>query len=117
MTEQEVFNIVVKHLAAQNWERSISDNKTCAYRGLNGKKCAIGALLLDDEVPKEGATVHGRWFRPILERLGLYTSDLGFLDQLQCAHDLSGLGSRSSMEEELKQIGARFRLEWPLGSD
>lgn len=115
MTRQEVFNIVVKHLAAQNWERSIGPAGTCVYRSEDGKKCAIGALLLDDEVPTEGAAVHGRWFRPILERLGLYTSDLGFLDQLQCAHDLSAMGEY--MREKFKEVGAQYRLEWPLESD
>lgn len=115
MTRQEVFNIVVKHLAAQNWERSIGPGGTCAYRSKDGKKCPIGALLLDDEVPKEGDIVHGDWFRPIMERLGLGTSDLGFLDQLQCAHDHSAMGER--MREKFKEVGAQYRLEWPLESD
>ena len=32
MTKQEVFNIVVKHLAAQNWEKSLA-NGSCVYQG------------------------------------------------------------------------------------
>lgn len=114
MTKQEVFNIVVKHLAAQNWEKSIIAG-SCAYRGPGGKKCAIGALLLDSEAPMEGDTVFGQWFDPILERLDLGIGGRGFLDRLQGAHDLAL--SADNMQVKMKDVARDFRLEWPLGAD
>lgn len=114
MTKQEAFNIVVKHLAAQNWEKSIIAG-SCAYRGQGGKKCAIGALLNDDDVVHEGDAVFGRWFNPILERLDLGIGGRGFLDCLQSAHDMPCSGD--DMKVQLKSVGRAFRLEWPLDAD
>lgn len=114
MTKQEVFDIVAKQLAAQNWEKSLA-NGSCAYRGVDGKKCAIGALLNDDDVVQEGDTVFGRWFDPILERLDLGWGGRDFLDRLQGAHDLATSGNH--MEAMLKNVGIAYRLEWPLGAD
>ena len=114
MTKQEVFNIVVKHLAAQNWEKSLA-NGLCAYQGVDGKKCAIGALLNDDDVVHEGDTVFGRWFDPILERLDLGIGGMEFLDCLQCSHDLAS--SADNMQVKLKNVALDFQLEWPLEAD
>lgn len=115
MTKQEVFDIVAKQLAAQNWEKSLA-NGSCAYRGVDGKKCAIGALLNDDDVVvHEGDTVFERWFDPILERLDLGLRGRGFLARLQSAHDLATSGNH--MEAMLKNVGIAYRLEWPLGAD
>ena len=114
MTKQEVFNIVVKHLAAQNWEKSLA-NGLCAYQGVDGKKCAIGALLNDDDVVHECDTVFGRWFDPILERLDLGWGGRDFLDILQSAHDLAR--SADNMQVKLKNVALDFQLEWPLEAD
>ena len=44
---QELFDKTVTHLLTQ-MEQSISDDgNSCAYRGTNGLKCAIGALIDD----------------------------------------------------------------------
>lgn len=49
-TEQEVFDQAVNHLLTQN-EKSMSDviEYSCAYRGLNGLKCAAGCFISDEE--------------------------------------------------------------------
>lgn len=53
MTKQETFDIVAKHLLAQNkkalavFEDNI--NEGCAYRGADGTKCAAGCLIPDDK--------------------------------------------------------------------
>ena len=47
-TSQEEFDIVVKHLEQQK-KRSVDTNGVvCLYRGPNGAKCAVGALIPDD---------------------------------------------------------------------
>lgn len=59
-TAQEVFDWVAFNLLRQN-ARSKSSHGPCAYRGLNGLKCAAGWLIADDEYdPKfETTTWHG----------------------------------------------------------
>ncbi len=53
MNAQEIFDTVAKHLFAQG-QQSISreaddkDGWTCVYRGPNGLKCAVGALISDE---------------------------------------------------------------------
>ena len=44
----EVFNYVIDHLRKQG-ERSVADGQNCAYRGVGGTMCAVGALIADDE--------------------------------------------------------------------
>lgn len=58
---QQTFNTVSAHLLNQN-ERSLADYRSkqgCAYRGENGLKCAVGALITDEfYLPKlEGSMV------------------------------------------------------------
>jgi len=60
VSAQEVFDRVVTHLRAQNARSFILkmdspfDNEyTCAYRGANGFKCAIGCLIPDEEYKPE----------------------------------------------------------------
>ena len=48
MTEQEAFTKVRDHLLRQK-EKCIV-NGLCAYRGENGLKCAIGALISDEDL-------------------------------------------------------------------
>ena len=51
LNAQEIFNKVATHLFAQG-ERSIETDfelPTCLYRGPNGTKCAVGALIPDEE--------------------------------------------------------------------
>jgi hypothetical protein len=47
MTAQEVFDTVTAHLLTQK-ECSKNANGNCAYRGLNGLKCAAGCLIPDE---------------------------------------------------------------------
>ena len=47
-TAQEVFDQVATHLLTQN-ERAMSPENTCAYHAPDGKKCAAGCLISDEE--------------------------------------------------------------------
>lgn len=62
MTQQEIFDTVVRHLAMMP-KRSIHPiitdgrhNPACAYRGVGGLKCAVGVLLEDNECYMEDGT-------------------------------------------------------------
>lgn len=46
MEQQEVFDVVVKHLFTQR--RQSMTGGYCAYRGAEGTKCAVGVLIPDD---------------------------------------------------------------------
>lgn len=93
MTEQEAFDIVVKHLFGQKRPSMTREFRklwapVCAYRGEKGRKCAIGVLVSDEE------------YSPELENNGVRTLDLDdtlppslrgfaieFLEALQAIHD------------------------------
>ena len=47
MNNQQVFNHVVAHLCIQGRKSFRKGQYSCAYRGDNGLKCAIGALIPD----------------------------------------------------------------------
>ena len=53
MTDQEAFDKMVRHLQSQNWKQATKDEfGGCAYRGDNGKMCAVGCLIPDSEYIK-----------------------------------------------------------------
>lgn len=60
LTDQEMFDIVARHLLTQN-ERSEMCDGTCAYRGPNNLKCAVGCLIPDSEYESryEGIALYG----------------------------------------------------------
>lgn len=47
ITQQGIFNKVVKHLIKQGRRAMIASNGNCAYRGLGGTSCAVGCLIND----------------------------------------------------------------------
>jgi len=53
-SEQEVFDYVIGHLVSQGKQSLQTEGwEPCAYRGENGTKCAVGALI-PDEVYNDG---------------------------------------------------------------
>lgn len=129
MILQNTFNTVSAHLLNQN-ERSLADyhsKQGCAYRGENGLKCAIGALISDEfYLPKlEGSRVAAhRTTEAVLKSLGLErlgtdlakdgeTVDallfLELLHDLQIAHDNV---DPALWQEYLIGIATRFHLEF-----
>lgn len=95
MKPQEIFDTVAKHLIQQGCRATVSagsrpdSDGLCQYRGPNGTKCAVGALIPDDvyDAKMEGDTVTGllvsfgsvlpSWMGP----------NLGLLRDLQMVHD------------------------------
>ena len=51
MTKQELLDIVYKHLMSQNAKSMmvVEGGFSCAYRGKDGLKCAIGILIADED--------------------------------------------------------------------
>ncbi len=92
MTKQEMFDTVATHLFSQGKQALYGDG-TCAYRGDEGTKCAIGCLIPDDVYTED---MEGRgiaenlsedWDFPVLRRLfnTQHKQELAF--DLQAVHD------------------------------
>ena len=90
----EIFNYVIDHLRKQG-ERSVfvAGAEVCAYRGVGGTMCAVGALIADDEYnPKwENKSVDQLLDQNLLPpRLKhQFFQDLAMLEDLQHFHDHS----------------------------
>lgn len=107
-TLQAAFDVAYRGLRAQGFERALrADGTLCAYRGIDGKKCAVGHLIPDEHyhIYLEGAEVSGLGG----ESKGLWPEHLiSALQDLQSVHD-SGLSP-----SRMKQNFARFAREYNL---
>lgn len=78
--------------------RSMQDEKTCSYRGLNGRKCFVGVYIPDRQYNEglEGSL-------PNLETMLTWIKpNRDFLDDLQEIHDESCPLDWSERKDELK---------------
>lgn len=109
-TRQEIFDIVVKHLLTQN-RKSQEEEFGCLYRGPDGLKCAVGALIPDDKYSDglEGATAHAE---RVCEAAGYHPMDTDFVNELQVVHDTR---EPSEWKKLLKLKGESYNLTWPEG--
>lgn len=98
MTLQEIFDRVSKHLLAQNAKserKGYKGGMLCAYRGNNGKSCAVGCLIADKDYNEdlEGLSVENHKVQDALgEVLATDTRALDLLSQLQLMHDRYSTG-------------------------
>lgn len=96
MTKQEAFDRAARHLIAQGRKSSAEGAAVsqCMYRGPGSTKCAIGALLTEDEVGGLHS-VMGEIYntRPVTTILryhfveSIRSLDVDFLERLQAVHD------------------------------
>lgn len=94
MDRQSVYDRVKAHLLAQGEKAQTMHEKygkICAYRGMSGKKCAIGALIPDEMYVEamEGNAPTAEPLRPLRAHLGVEGNDEKFLIALQEVHDCS----------------------------
>lgn len=87
MTEQDIFNAAYLGLKAQGFKMSLR-NGGCAYRGLNGLRCAVGHVIPDAlyDPEMEGDSAESDLVRKALAAIGA-DGHVQFLSQLQCVHD------------------------------
>ncbi len=106
---QKTFNKVYRHLIRQG-EKSVK-NGVCVYRGNNGLRCAVGALipnrLYDPNFERFTAGgICGELNRTLLG-LGY---DLGFVRELQVIHDGC---EPNEWRDELKRFATTYNLTIP----
>lgn len=115
MTDQEVFDTVARHLLTQGKQsiaRDVSGGFMCLYRGPDGCKCAVGALIGDDEY-RADMEEHSALE---LHRLGLLPERLVehrfLLEDLQSAHDHTDSGPtfRAHIKRELREVAETYDL-------
>jgi hypothetical protein len=84
-TDQEILDIVVPAMIVQG-EPSITEHGRCTYRGIDGRKCAAGVLISDQEYDPKFELYNSSWL-PIPE------AKSGLLRGLQMAHDRPAVSS------------------------
>lgn len=87
MTNQEIFNAVYLGLKSQGFERSLRSEGYCTYRGDNGRKCAVGWLIPDENYSPaiEGDSALDRSVQECLP--AELKGKTQFLNKLQVVHD------------------------------
>jgi len=61
-TEQQVFDQVAIHMIKQG-KKSLTGVGNCAYRGVDGLKCAAGCLIADDEYNPAFDIENNSWYK------------------------------------------------------
>lgn len=109
LNQQKLFNKVRKHLMAME-KQSVSEY-SCAYRGENGAKCAIGILIKDKYYNPEieGKTVANPFVKQALLDSGVDLSNLNLLCDLQQTHD----EYFEDREERLQKVAEKHGLKVP----
>ena len=91
-TKQQMFNDILVHSRKQNRKAMLGD--TCVYRTDDGRKCFVGALILDEfytpDCERWSLTSLRTVLSAALRKSGIDTNDSGsiqLLRDLQCIHD------------------------------
>lgn len=110
MNNQEAFNIAARHLLKQGRRSVIEPQLSCAYRGADGLKCAVGALIPDElyEPRFEGIGVGTlKWKEPTFREHFAGVS-VWVLNELQHVHDLK---PPETWRTELQRVGQKYQLD------
>ncbi len=121
MTPQEIFDTCAAHLLSQGKRSYLSKqqaknlnldlaNVSCAYRGENNCKCAIGILIPDNEYLEE---MEGKIPNAIKNLLNpdlkeIFSVNYKLLFKLQGIHDSE---DPSKWEEKLKSLAKEYGLK------
>jgi hypothetical protein len=110
-SNQEVFDTVIAHLRQQGVRAvgTCNAGPTCAYRGQNGTKCAVGVLLPDAlyDPRMEGFDIEMLYedFPKVIEHFS--NVNMALLRELQCVHD-------NYLPDEASEITANFERQAQL---
>ena len=118
MNQQDVFDRVVAH-AREQGRRSLLSTGSCAYRGEDGTKCFIGALITDEAYDRslECQGVGSYEVSEALAASGVVIEtpeDINLCTRLQTIHDGSGLhgDAPQQWEENFRATAQQFGLTY-----
>ncbi len=110
---QAVFDQVKTHLLTQK-QQSLSNSPSglsvCAYRGINGLKCAVGCLISDEEYQAYSHMEGFAWDSDYAQEL-MPQNHAELITALQDLHDMNPVSRWSA---ELQHIATRHGLEWKV---
>lgn len=108
MTNQEAFDVMVRHLRKQGRKSEHPTEDRCLYRGPDGLMCAVGALIPDDQ------------YRPEWDEKGVLANELpckalrrvdkDLLRKMQYIHDFTAV---EHWEQRFADCAERFNLTLP----
>ena len=114
---QEWFDRAVEGLAGQGFTRSVNAGGNCRYRGVDGKKCAVGFLIEDkDYVPEWDVSnsLEGPVYLLSGCRYSVTTAAVfKFLGDLQMCHDTAYTADADSPKKMKKNL-RDFAIEHDL---
>lgn len=118
-----IFEAVLEHLAKQKGQSMDDHGEMCRYRGIDGKACAIGALIDDDDYkPMWDEPMDPFGVQSLINQveeqpklhahLGWMTGHRSLLSDLQFLHDSADLWeSKQAMLDAAMLIANRYRLD------
>lgn len=115
MNNQQAFDKIVKHLKDQKWVQAMGrlshSASTCSFRGVEGRKCAVGCLIPDNlyKEEMEDACV-GHVQSQVPEIKNVNTSML--YDLMFFHDDQMGYADEEGKLLLLKEICTKYKLEW-----
>lgn len=117
MTNQEAFDKMMEHL--RNLKERSMDEQNSAVCVYNGTKCAVGALMTDEEQEKFGDYAGGvlslkYHMTDCSHTSTLHTLDLNFLEEMQYLHDNFNNWSCDGFcaEGEAEDIANKYKLTY-----
>jgi hypothetical protein len=123
LTAQSIFDTVARHFKQQKVQAT--DGVTCVYRTLDGKSCAVGCLLNDEEAAR---VLRGSVFKlyrngTLPKRLRPFTNESlpcnihgaleenNLLSALQMIHDSHPDLLNSQSAEQMRDVARHFDLD------
>lgn len=105
---QEIFDKIAKHLLTQN-KQSKDEKGHCFYRGPDGLKCAVGAIIPDKDYDMkfEGLAVGDTPIKTFFIDSGYSNKEILLLKELQIIHDA---GRPSCWKNRLSDLALKYSL-------
>jgi len=112
MNNQEAFEISVKHMFAQGQQANIITDGVCRYRTDTGLKCAVGALIPDDQYDESLEFNDVVSLMETNRLLFLKGVDPNFLMELQNIHDdIMSWNDEATFKNMLLALAEEFNLD------
>lgn len=109
-TNQELFDLAYRGLKAQGFERSY--DRGCLYRDPNGRKCAIGHCIADEDYSRDYE--HNNVInlpRKVRKAAGITKKNEAFASKLQNCHDEAA--TPYDMQSMLNELAREYNLTIP----
>ncbi len=103
-TEQEVFDYITSNLLRQN-KRSVNEDGTCMYRGVEDTKCAGGWLLSSKAYRRD---IEGESWEDVIRLLGISNKHCELISRLQDIHDTKSI---KRWREEFNKVAEKYSLK------